>query len=348
MIPAVLFFTVIILALLEFASRREDIRNLYIHFAMDTKLAEPGETITLRYTVRNTSALPMLYVGFTLRLDPAFTPEEDDAWMQQHATTDFTGTRIAHHFFLGPKRQFSGKIRFSVKQRGLYPLGRYYLEFGDLLGLKPRLHSENLDIKVLCTAAPCPVPAIRALGGELGDFSVRRFIHDDPTMVLGYRDYTGREPMKQISWNQSAKVNRLIVRRNDFTTDRTAVVIVNIDPTSRRLMEQCLSITSSVCQLLEQEKIPYALMSNGDLMSLTEGLGTSHLFFIQRRIGLSGLTGYTRFASVVEDCMRRKRSGRTHIVITPSLDESTQADIRRLSRYTDREPVVICAEEDIA
>ena len=100
-------------------------------------------------------------------------------------------------------------------------------------------------------------------------------------MVLGYRDYSGREPLKQISWNQSAKVGRLIVRQNDFTTDRAAVIIVNIDPTSRKLMEHCLSMTSSVCQLLEREKIPYSMMSNGDLRTLTEGLGASHLFFIR-------------------------------------------------------------------
>ena len=126
------------------------------------------------------------------------------------------------------------------------------------------------------------------------------------------------------------------------------MVIVNIDPTSRRLMEQCLSMTSTVCRMLEQQKVPYAMQSNGDLFSLTEGLGSSHLFFIQRRIGLSGLTGYTRFSSAIEACLRMKKPSRTYIVITPTLDESTRAAIRRLSGHIDRQPVVLCAEEDIA
>ena len=348
MIPVVLLFTVLFLALIEIASRREDFRNLSVDFSLDTKLSEPGETVTLRYTVQNTSALPMLFVGFSLRLDPAFTPEEDEAYMRQHIVSDFLGTRLSHHFFLAPKRQFSGKLRFSVRQRGLYDVGKYYLEIGDFMGLKPREYSENVNLRIICTAAPCPVPAIRALGGELGSVSVRRFLHDDPTMVLGYREYSGREPLKQISWNQSAKAGRLIVRRNDFTTDRTAVVIVNIDPTSRKLMEHCLSLTGSVCQLLEREKIPYAMMSNGDLHSLTEGLGSSHLFFIQRRIGLSSHTGYVDFSSGVEDCIRCRKPSRTHIVITPELDGDTQAAVRRLARYTDREPVILCAQEESA
>ena len=346
MIPAVLLLTVIFLALFEIASRRVDLRNLYVRFSIDTKLSEPGEIITLRYTVRNSGIFPILYAGLSLRLDTAFSPEEDDDFMQKHAVSDFAGTLISHNFYLAPKRQFSGKLRFSVRQRGVYDLGRYYLEFGDFLGLKPRVLTEETGIRIICTAASCETPSIRALGGELGAVSVRRFLYDDPTMILGYRDYSGREPLKQISWNQSAKVGRLIVRQHDFTTDRAAVVVVNIDPTSRRLMEHCLSMTSSVCKFLEQEQIPYAMLSNGDLQSLTEGLGASHLFFIQRRIGLSRHTGYTGFASVIEDCLRRKKTGCTHIIITPSLDESTQAAISRLSHHLDRDPVILCAEKE--
>ena len=345
MIPAVLLLTVLLLAAFEAASRRLDIRNLSVRFSMDTELAEPGERVTLRYTIHNSSIFPVLYAGLSIRLNEGFHLEEDEEFIRLHAASDFTGTRVSHHFFLGPKRQFSGRLRFSVRQRGLYDLGKYYLEFGDFMGLKPRVITGEIGHRIICTAAPCPVPSIRALGGELGSVSVRRFLYDDPTLILGYRDYSGREPQKQISWSQSAKAGRLIVRQHDFTTDRSAVIIVNIDPTSRRLMEQCLSMVSSVCRYLEQEKIPYAMLSNGDLHTLTEGLGSSHLFFIQRRIGLSSLTGYTSFSSVIEKCLRRKKPGCTHIVITPSSDESIRAGIRRLARYTDREPVVLCAEE---
>ncbi len=348
MVAVVLLLTVVILGVVEIISRRDYFRNLYVHFAIDTNLAEPGEVVTLRYTVRNTGILPVMYGGLSLRLDTDFAPEEDEAFMKRYTVTDFTGVRISHHFFLPPKRQFSGRVRFSVRRRGLYDLGRYYLESGDFLGLSPKVRAGDVGLRIICTAASCDVPSIRALGGELGTFSVRRFLYDDPTMVQGYRDYSGREPLKQISWNQSAKVGRLIVRQNDYTADHAAVVIVNIDPTSRRLMEQCLSMTSTVCRMLEQQKVPYAMQSNGDLFSLTEGLGSSHLFFIQRRIGLSGLTGYTRFSSAIEACLRMKKPSRTYIVITPTLDESTQAAIHRLAGHIDRKPVILCAEEDIA
>ena len=184
MVAVVLLLTVVILGVVEIISRRDYFRNLYVHFAIDTNLAEPGEV---------------------LRLDTDFAPEEDEAFMKRYTVTDFTGVRISHHFFLPPKRQFSGRVRFSVRRRGLYDLGRYYLESGDFLGLSPKVRAGDVGLRIICTAAACDVPSIRALGGELGMISVRRFLYDDPTMVLGYRDYSGREPLKQISWNQSAK-----------------------------------------------------------------------------------------------------------------------------------------------
>ena len=161
MIPIMLLFTVVLLGVVEIVSRRDDFRHLYVHFSIDTNLTEPGEIVTLRYTVRNTGILPVMYGGLSLRLDTDFAPEEDEAFMKRYTVTDFTGTRISHRFFLPPKRQFSGRVRFSVRRRGLYDLGRYYLESGDFLGLSPRVRSGELGLRIICTAPTCDAPAAR-------------------------------------------------------------------------------------------------------------------------------------------------------------------------------------------
>ena len=345
MIPFVLFFTLLGLAFIEIVSRREDLRHLHVSFDLDTRLVEPGEKVYLRYTVYNTSPWPLLYAGLTLRLDPVFQVFGDEDWMRRHAVVDFTGTRVDHHFYLLPHRKFSGKLCFCVKERGLFDFGKYYLESGDFLGLRPVMRSNEVGLRIICTAKTCETPAFETLGGELGNVSVRRFILDDPSLLVGYRDYTGREPMKQISWNQTAKTGRLMVRQNDHTTDRIAMVIVNMDPSHPPYMERCLELTRTVCEKLEAARIPYALQSNGDLLSLAEGLGKSHLFFIQRRIGLSRMTGYTGFPGLVERCILQRRLGCTYIVITPELDNMVRGALNRLRRYADREPVILIGGE---
>ncbi len=345
MILFVLICTLIVIAVLERLSRREDLRRLYVTISADMDLVEPGEIVTLRYTVCNTGRLPVLSVGFGLQFDGAVTVREDEAWLARHVTNSLYGERVDFHFYLLPRRRFSGKLRLSLKKRGVIDLGRYYLETGDLLGMNPTVRSREMDVRIVCTAPALPLDQPETLGGLLGDVSVRRFIHEDPSMLTGYRDYTGREPMKQISWVQTAKAGQLTVRVYDHTVDHNVTLLVNMQAASPQVSERCLSLTRTVCETLEKGKIPYALRSNGDLQSLREGLGRGHLHFILRRIGLSRLAGYRSFADLVDQSIAHRRIGESYIVVTPALSAAGEQALRRLQTVSDTKLCVLYGEE---
>ena len=345
----ILFVTIcslILIAVLQRLSRREDIRRLSVRFSADMDLVEPGEIITLRYTVSNTGRLPLLFVGFGLQLDDAVAVREEEAWSSRHVTRAFSGTRVDYRFYLMPGRRYSGKLHVSLKRRGVVDLGQYYVETGDLLGLRPTVRSRDIGVRVVCTAPRAELTCPETHGGLLGDVSVRRFIHEDPSMLIGYRDYTGREPMKQISWFQTAKAGKLTVRVNDHTVGRNVTLLVNMESASPGVSERCLSLTRTVCEQLETGKVPYAMVSNGDLQSLPEGLGRGHLHFILRRIGVSRLAGYRSFASLVDRCVARRQGGDSYIVITPALTAAGQAALRRLQSASDIRVCVLFGEGD--
>lgn len=340
-----LVFILLIMALAEYASRRDDLRHIHISFDIDSKLIEPDELVTLRYTVTNTSPLPILYAGLTLQFAPELVIHTDDERLRTQITRDFTGTRIDQHFYLMPYQRFRGKLQLSVQRRGVYELCSYYLETGDLLGLKPVIRSGSTDFHIVCTARNTAIPALQPRGGFLGDISVRRFIIDDPCMLRGYREYSGREPMKQISWLQSARTGTLTVRQNDFTVDRNVTVLVNMDAEAPRLMEHCMELLRQVSEALEAERIPYSLYSNGDLSSLSEGVGRGHMHFVQRKIGLSRLTAYYSFSTLVDRCLRRRTNNNSYIVITASQTAETRAGLAKLQRYSDHELCVLYGGE---
>ena len=344
MILFVIICSLALIGVLEQLSRRDDVRHLHVVFRSDMELVEPGEVLTLRYTVYNTSPFPLLYVSLGLQLDDAVTVA-GDGLPAGLLSRDFTGTRVEHRFWLLPRRKFSGRVRLSLTRRGVFDLGRCYLETGDLLGLSPVVRSRDIGIRVICTAGTCEPEELHPLGGFLGDVSVRRFLHEDPSMVTGYREYTGREPMKQISWLQTARAGRLTVRQFDHTVDRNVTVVVNMEATHRRIMEQCLRLTRTVCEQLEDSRIPYAVYSNGDLQNLEEGLGRGHLFFLLRRIGLSAPAGYRDFPDLVNYCMAHRRMGCSYIVITPELSPAGRAALERLRAATDMEVCVLYGEE---
>ena len=341
MTTILIFLIVVIILVVEAVSLWGNKRSLLVDFDVDTTLVEPGEAATLYYTVQNPYRLPLLFAGFSLFFRTDVTVCEDKEFCRVHVSKSDAGTKVTHHFYLPSRGKFSGKVRIALTGRGLHELGRYFIETGDFLSLYPIIWSDQISKKIICTSEKCSTEELEFPGGEIGDISVRRFILDDPTMLLGYREYTGREPMKQISWKQTAKVGKLMVRQNDYTTDRSAVVMVNMYSSLRPQLEDCLKIVRTVCEQLEESKIPYELMSNGDLLSLPEGIGREHLFFILRRLGLSRLAGFNTFNHLVERCVRRRRSNCCYIVITPAVGPEIKAMIERLGRYTDSRPIVV-------
>ena len=341
MITIIIFLLVAIVIILEGISLWGRKRELKVELDLDTTLVEPDETATLYYSVTNPHRLPLLYVGFSLYLEPDVTVCEDKEFCRLHVSRTETGTKVGHHFYLMPHRKFCGKVRFTLKKRGLHDLGHYFLETGDFLGLYPILMTGQINKKIICTIEKCEIDDLILPGGEMGDISVRRFIIDDPTMLIGYREYTGREPMKQISWKQTAKTGKLMVRQNDYTTDRVATVIVNMYSSQRDRIESCLKIVRTVCEQLEDAKIPYEMVSNGDILSIPEGIGREHLFFILRRLGLSRLSGFMAFSGLIDRCVRKKQSNRCYIVITPVLERETESLIEYLGSHADNRPIVM-------
>ena len=305
--------------LFETLSLRDPLRKVSVSYNLDMLMAEPGEQITVSYQITNTGKLPVLYLGLSFSFDKGVTICENQKWLDKHLTRSFTGISVDNSFFIMPHRCVRGRFHISLEKRGIYRLGRCYLEAGDILGLKSSVTTIEGKKKIVCTAALAENdPEIEVLGGFLGDISVRRFIMEDPSLLVGYKEYTGVEPMKKISWIQSAKTGKLMVKQNDFTLDTDVAIAVNLERNNASPMdlERCLELTRTACEKLEEMKIPYAFISNGDLRDLQQGFGRGHLSEILRNIGQSAPTCYKSFDSLIDKCIAGNRNNRSYILIT--------------------------------
>ena len=339
--------TVVITVLVIQLLSRNTLQRIAYRCEVNMSLVEPDEVATLTYRVYNTSSWPIMYVGFSFQFDDAVEVRESEAWKARHGIQSFLGDTYGREVFLMPHSGVKGTIAFSLKRRGSCRLGRIYLETGDYLGLQNEVISRDIDLRVVCTARPSDrEPDIRALGGLLGEITARRFICEDPSLVLGYRAYTGREPLKDISWKQTAKMGTLMVKNHDFTVDCDTVILVDMEVTSKQNAEQCLSLVRTATEYLEEQKIPYSLHSNGDLFETEKGVGRKHLFEIQRRIGESHFTRYVSFETMVRRVMGSMSGSRGYIVILPCQNEETEACIAYLNARADTEVCVLISEEE--
>ena len=305
------------------------LKNLFYEYKYDTRLAEPGELITFTSKMINAWNFPVVYVSVAEQ-------------MPETARIEKTGRNSkSHRLYLLPKHSYTHDIRFSIDKRGVYRKGKCYIEAGDFLGFTAKVRNIDLDSDIVIMPKRSEDDmVIKTLGGYIGDISVRRFIIEDPVLTIGYRDYTGREPMKNISWNQSARVNKLMVKNNDYTVDTNVAVVLHMDSDRNREMESCLEILRTVCEELEKKRIPYEFLSNGDMGDLNEGYGSRHLNYLMMKAGRSKLRGYFSFRELMDRCRKKKKNNRSYIVITPQLDEDERAALNRLQAYSDHEVCV--------
>lgn len=150
-------------------------------------------------------------------------------------------------FSLKGKERCIRKRSIKCVRRGVFEIGSSSVYGGDLFGLSsftlPRIENEYL------TVLPTPLdtenfyPNSRLM---YGDITVRRFICEDPFMISGAHEYTGREPMNTIFWNATARMGQLMVLNKDFTTSSRLLILLNF----QRRDDILTHASDSVCELL--------------------------------------------------------------------------------------------------
>ncbi|MBR5519675.1 MAG: DUF58 domain-containing protein, partial [Clostridia bacterium] len=244
-------------------------------------------------------------------------------------------------------------LRFD--RRGVYDIGDYQIAVGDLLGFRelPKLGSGKE--LVIIPARATHRPSIDAFGGFLGDVSVRRFILEDPVLTVGFRDYTGREPLKSVSWTRTAVAGKLQVKQFDHTAEQTVTVLLNVSGASETALEECFSLVRTVCETLEKQKIPYGFRTNGNLPgptgrieSMPDGLGHSHLSNILYALGRADDTCFRSWKALTVEALKHRKAGESFVVITPPLDADDGEILRRFTAAAVNPVCVLTAEEENA
>lgn len=234
-------------------------------------------------------------------------------------------------------------------------LREFHISSGDFLGLREQMKSYGRFHEVVVPPKECASERLEDMfGGFMGEVSVNRFIMEDPVLTLGYREYTGREPMKMISWSQSARGGGLMVKKYDYTLEPTVSVVLNVDGgenMSRDLLETSLSLTRSVCTMLEQKGVKYSFSSNSMLAGMpsdpgavSEGLGQRHFAGILEHLGRATESHNVPFARLLEkEAQQGTAAGR--ILITPGAEEESERALDRLREASGGNLLVLRASE---
>ena len=316
----IIFFLIVLVALIFFLQQwtlENGIQAVDGNYWPEENIIDPGETFNLTVELKNNARLPLYFLKV------------------QHEGID--GKTSSLSTWLKPLQKAHLRFSLLATERGRYLLQRPTLACGDFLGLKETKKQFEQYREIVVAPEPYSTQEVKqTLGKFLGDYSVRRFIHEDPILTTGFREYTGREPMKMISWKQSAQKQRLMVKEFDHTVEPVLSILVNVETDleeRKEELEKCFSIARSVCANLEATGISYDFYTNalmaggtGTDYSVNEGIGSRHFMKILELLGRSTYSAAFSSAKLLEMAEENGGKERGKIVITSSAFPLASAD----------------------
>ncbi len=201
-------------------------RGIYYSAGVDKTTVYEGDTIELSEVIENRRlvALPWIKTELSASKWLAFFKKDSAA-----QTAGDENVFIPGVFSLSPKSRCIRTRRIKCLKRGVFSFDNTVITATDILGLVTR--SQNVEVNITVTVLPT------ALDGEdtllsftepIGETAVRRFINEDPFLIAGAKEYTGREPLQRIHWKHTAAKGSLYVCSNEYSTSEKTLVLMNM------------------------------------------------------------------------------------------------------------------------
>ena len=228
--------------------------------------AHEGDNISLIETVYNGKLLPVPWLKVDIH---------SSRWL------DFAGTcsviaqdnrRVTSSFTLRSYQKITRKWKLKCLKRGVFTTENVTLVSGDLLNFSVvsipvavnvclMVYPEIVDLDELFI----PVNLLQS------DRVVNRWIVDDPFMVSGAREYTPGDPVNRIHWPASARTGKLMVKKNEYTSQRSLTVLLNMqsqlyeyaDTINKELVELGIKAAATLFDRALKEGTPVRLGTNG-------------------------------------------------------------------------------------
>lgn len=335
--------------ILELWSLREGVDFLKGEIGSSVRGSEPGVPFRVDSTLQNESRWPVTHARLDLRLPTGarlHTRCEHGELLGQLV--------VPLYYRLKGRAARSRSVDVSFEKRGVYHFPQSILRRGDFLGLKERLKTLETGCTVMIYPRASESEGLRsALGSFCGEIQSERWLIRDPILPLGVREYTGYEPMKTISWSQTAHRGELTVREFDYTREISCAVLLNTYGAwmNESYPDRCCSLARAVCEGLAESGIDLEFFTNSQLEGLTyEGFwscsaGRDRLEQIWEILARVRPSYYT-VGQLAADVCERLENANAFVMITPTLDRETMDAVAMVERRFGIRSLVLAANEE--
>lgn len=247
-----------------------------------------GEKVAVELTVNNTGRLPIL-------------------WLEVHESMPVS--LVSPPFYrevisLSPREQRTLRYELTGRRRGYYSIGPLRLRSGGVFGVHSNFISEVAPTHLIVYPQVLP---LQQLGlpthSPLVALTARSPLFEDPSWVMGVRDYQRGDSPRRIHWTATASAGRLLVKQYRPSIARETLIFVDMNrdgyEVDQRFTAPELAIVTAASianHVVTLDKLPAGLATEG-LDPLTE---TVVRFFLPPRSGRAQLMNMLEVLARVE------------------------------------------------
>lgn len=299
-----------------------------------------GETVGVTLTLENGKPVPVPWLEVQLTLPRGMRVLDARTHLGSAGSVV-----LMRSTSLGRRDHIEWPVTLRAVHRGYFRVGPTRLRSGDIFGF-----FEREEILGNPPDAIIVYPRTYALA-ELGLDSERPFgelrggnrIFEDPSRVVGVRDYRTGDPMKRIDWKATARVQRLQSRLYEPSRTEAVVIALNI-PTFEQpwqgadpvLLERGVAVAASLARAYAETGAAIGLIANGSFQDADRPIrigASSHVQQLNKVLeALAMITSFTtsRMAGELEDRAHALPAGATVLVVAAVMTDDLAGSLLRL------------------
>jgi len=313
---------------------RRAIGRLRFQRVLSAKRAFLGERVPVELKVWNPGLLPLPWIHLRENLP-----------IDLHVPTS-----VHRVFSLLPRERETMRYELHGWRRGYYAIGPLFCRGGDLFGVVEVTRQGKMDDHLIVYPKIVPLPSLQLPSlFPFGTLPSQQRLFEDPTRVMGVRDYQPGDSPRRIDWKTSATLGRLQVRRYQPAISVEAFIMLNLNATeySQRgrfvAPELAVTVTASVASQLIEQRQAVGLATNGvdplaassEHLTLLPRKGPGHLMScldLLARIEATDATEALPFTALLRQASLGLSWGSTLVVVTGKEDEALIPTLVRLRR----------------
>lgn len=253
-VPAVaaLLLTVSAVGLVSRLWGEISLHRVQAQVSADRQTVSVGQTMSLRYTIENNKALPLIWLELCqdIPVRDCLTPADGfvrrEYSAQEAQYTGRGGAWMRRFPFVMGFHRLEWETVWRAERRGVYRPKNFVLRSGDAFGLTQSTgEAEGLSGQIFVVWPKIiPVRTEPFLRNVWTGVTGKAGWTEDPTVMRGERDYQPGDPWKRIDWRIAARTGELMVRQFDTVMPLSGLFILDAAALIDR--EEAISLLASI------------------------------------------------------------------------------------------------------